>query len=84
MRPLKRLNVRGIRTCGLTSISTFFVVWMYTCVHKLKVRDDTMPQLSASTKIDGAGRLETAELQQADELLHCVLVLVQAFCFSII
>ena len=26
--PAKRLNVRGMRMCGLTSISTFFSVWM--------------------------------------------------------
>ena len=30
MRPANRLNVRGIRICGLTSISTCFAVWMYT------------------------------------------------------
>ena len=30
IRPLKRLKVRGMRTCGLTSIRTPFAVWMYT------------------------------------------------------
>ena len=30
MRPQKRLNVRGSRTAGLTSISTFFAVCTYT------------------------------------------------------
>lgn len=30
MRPLKRLNVRGMRTCGLTSIKTPLDVWIYT------------------------------------------------------
>ena len=29
--PLNRLNVRGMRTCGLTSMSTPLAVWMYTC-----------------------------------------------------
>lgn len=31
MRPLNRLKVRGIRTLGLTSMSTPLAVWMYTC-----------------------------------------------------
>lgn len=31
MRPAKRLNVLGIRTDGLTSISTPLAVWMYIC-----------------------------------------------------
>lgn len=31
IRPPNRLNVRGIRVCGFTSISTFLAVWMYTC-----------------------------------------------------
>lgn len=31
IKPLNRLNVRGILTCGLTSIKTPFAVWMYTC-----------------------------------------------------
>lgn len=30
MRPQNRLNVRGNRTCGLTSISTFLAVCTYT------------------------------------------------------
>lgn len=29
--PLNRLNVLGMRTWGLTSMSVFFAVWMYTC-----------------------------------------------------
>lgn len=31
INPANRLNVRGILVCGLTSISTFFSVRIYTC-----------------------------------------------------
>lgn len=31
INPPNRLNVRGIRVCGFTSMSTFLAVWMYTC-----------------------------------------------------
>lgn len=31
MSPQNRLNVRGMRVCGDTSMRTPLAVWMYTC-----------------------------------------------------